>query len=191
MKVEHLMLDNVNQFYFKCPPRGKIDFVQDLFEAFEKNTQTIIFVNTKDFADKVYTKLNDNGYRCYIIFGKLEKEERDSCIEKFRKGEISVLIATNLISRGFDVHTIKLVINFDVPFNQGKPDYENYLHRIGRTGRFGDTGIALTLFDREQDEQAFFDIIKHYKMEDKVLPLKGGATQLSDLISKAKLDSIC
>jgi ATP-dependent RNA helicase DDX19/DBP5 len=121
----------------------------------------------------------------------LEKEERDSCIEKFRKGEISVLIATNLISRGFDVHTIKLVINFDVPFNQGKPDYENYLHRIGRTGRFGDTGVALTLFDRVQDEEAFFDIIKHYKMEDKVLPLKGGATQLSDLISKAKEESIC
>ncbi len=185
------MLDNVNQFYFKCPPRGKIDFVQELFEAFEKNTQTIIFVNTKDFADKVYTKLNDNGYRCYIIFGNMEKDDRYICIEKFRKGEISVLIATNLISRGFDLHNIKLVINFDVPFYQGRPDYENYLHRIGRTGRFGDTGIALTLFDHKQDEQAFFDIIKYYKMEDKVIPLKGGATQLNDLINKAKYDSIC
>ncbi len=89
------------------------------------------------------------------------------------------------------MHTIKLVINFDVPHKQGRPDYENYLNRIGRAGRFGDTGIALTLFENEKDEQAFFDIIKHYKMEDKVLPLKDGATQLSDLISKAKEVSIC
>ena len=165
--------------------------MQEIFEAFEKNTQTIIFVNTKDFADLVYTKLNDNGYRCYILFGKLEKDERDRCIEKFRKGEVNVLIATNLISRGFDMHSIKLVINFDVPYNQGKPDYESYLHRIGRAGRFGDTGIALTLFDRELDEAAFFDIVKHYKKEDKVSPREGGAKQLSDLIYKAKEDSIC
>lgn len=88
------------------------------------------------------------------------------------------------------MHTIKCVINFDVPFNQGKPDYESYLHRIGRAGRFGDTGVALTLFDREQDELAFFDIIKHYKMENQVQPLEGGAKQLSKLIEQANEESI-
>lgn len=55
------------------------------------------------------------------------------------------------------------------------PDYENYLHRVGRSGRFGDTGLALTLFDREQDEAAFWKIVEHYDMKDKVKPLEGGS----------------
>jgi len=86
----------------------------------------------------------------------MTKEERDEYIEKFRKGEVNTIITTNLLSRGFDMHEIKLVINFDVPIQteHGKvfPDFESYMHRIGRAGRFGDTGIALTIFDRENDE---------------------------------------
>ena len=75
------------------------------------------------------------------------------------------------------MHEVKLVINFDVPSQEHGtvPDCENYMHRIGRAGRFGDTGLALTLFDREQDEKCFWDIINHYKMNDKVTKLDGGA----------------
>lgn len=124
------------------------------------------------------------------MFSDLTKEERDECIKKFRDGVINVLIATNLLSRGFDMHTIKLVINFDVPTQQGKPDYECYMHRIGRSGRFGNSGVALTLFDREQDEAAFFNIISHYKMDDKVKPLEGGAQELKDIIEQAKAEDI-
>jgi ATP-dependent RNA helicase DDX19/DBP5 len=101
-----------------------------------------------------------------------------------------VIIATNLLSRGFDMTTIKLVINYDVPSSQHLPDYENYLHRVGRSGRFGTSGIALTLFDREEDEKNFFDIIYHYKLEKKVLPLTGGASQLRDIIHQAKEDDM-
>lgn len=101
-----------------------------------------------------------------------------------------MIIATNLLSRGFDMHTIKLVINFDVPSQHHLPDYESYLHRVGRSGRFGNSGVALTLFDREEDEKNFFDIIKHYQMEKKVLPLPGGAKQLTDIIHQAKEDDI-
>ena len=122
----------------------------------------------------------------------MTKEERDEYIEKFRVGTINTIVATNLLARGFDMHEIKLVINFDVPTQEHGtvPDNENYMHRIGRAGRFGDTGIALTLFDREQDEKYFWSIIKHYKMEDKVNKLDGGALQLKQLISQAKEDSM-
>jgi ATP-dependent RNA helicase DDX19/DBP5 len=100
------------------------------------------------------------------MFSKLTKEERDECIKKFREGSINVIIATNVLSRGFDMHTIKLVINFDVPSQRKNdilvPDYESYLHRVGRSGRFGNTGVALTLFDRADDEKLFFNIISHY-----------------------------
>jgi ATP-dependent RNA helicase DDX19/DBP5 len=102
------------------------------------------------------------------MFSNLTKEERDDCIKQFREGSINVIIATNLLSRGFDMHTIKLVINFDVPSQHHHPDFESYLHRVGRSGRFGNSGVALTLFDREEDEKNFFEIIAHYKMEGKV-----------------------
>ena len=125
------------------------------------------------------------------MFSELTFEERDKCIKDFRDGKINVLIATNIISRGFDMASIKLVINFDVPTQQqGKPDYENYQHRIGRSGRFDNTGVALTLFDREQDEAAFFDIISHFKIDDKIMLVDGGAQQLKDLIEQAKEDDI-
>lgn len=84
----------------------------------------------------------------------MEYDERDEYIEKFRKREISVVITTNMLSRGLDVPEVQLVINFDVPLVKNaktqkyESDKENYLHRIGRAGRFGIPGIALTLFDR-------------------------------------------
>jgi ATP-dependent RNA helicase DDX19/DBP5 len=108
------------------------------------------------------------------MFGDLTKEERDTCVNKFRDGIINVIISTNILSRGFDMQTIKLVINLDVPIQKGKPDYENYMHRIGRSGRFGNSGVALTLLEREEDEAAFFNIVDHYKLNDKVKPLEGG-----------------
>jgi superfamily II DNA/RNA helicase len=64
------------------------------------------------------------------------------------------------------------------------------MHRVGRSGRFGDSGLALTLFDREQDELAFWEIVDHYKMQDKVNKLDGGAKQLKELILQAKEDTI-
>jgi superfamily II DNA/RNA helicase len=83
----------------------------------------------------------------------MNKEERDEYIDKFRNGEISTIITTNLLSRGYDIDNIKLVINFDVPnYNVNDkvgPDFLNYMYRITRAGRFGDTGIALTLFDND------------------------------------------
>lgn len=85
-----------------------------------------------------------------------------------------MIITTNLLARGIDVPEIQVVINFDVPViidhktKQWSPDPENYLHRIGRAGRFGVKGIALSLFDNERDENFLNDIMAHYKMEDKL-----------------------
>lgn len=80
-----------------------------------------------------------------------------------------------MLSRGIDVPEIQLVINFDVPTlrvrDKSVPDYENYLHRIGRAGRFGAKGIALTIYDRDEDEKNLHDIMRHYKMEDQLKPL--------------------
>jgi ATP-dependent RNA helicase DDX19/DBP5 len=110
-------------------------------------------------------------------------------IEKFRSGDVKIVVTTDLLSRGFDMPTIQLAINFDVPLNEGKPDMETYLHRIGRAGRFGTPGIALTLYDRPEDEAAFWQIIEHYKMKEKVNKLEGGVQQLTELLREIKSET--
>jgi ATP-dependent RNA helicase DDX19/DBP5 len=106
-------------------------------------------VNTKDFAETVHRVLRAADLKSYIMFSKMSKEERDSTMERFRKQQINVLITTDVIARGIDVPEAQLVINYDVPQRERKADPVTYLHRIGRTGRFGSNGIALTLYDRE------------------------------------------
>jgi len=103
--------------------------------------------------------LRKDNLKSTIIFGEMSVEERDEMIGKFRTGEVSVIITTNMLARGIDVPEIQIVINFDVPTqrtgrgNERVGDAENYLHRIGRTGRFGTKGIAITIYDRDDDRQ--------------------------------------
>ena len=118
--------------------------------------------------------LKKKGLQVYIIFSDMAIEEIDEYVDKFRKCEINVVITTNLLARGIDVPEIQLVINYDVPLiidfktRNREADPENYLHRIGRAGRFGVKGIALTLFDNDSDEKFLNDIMNHYKMQDKI-----------------------
>ena len=118
----------------------------------------MIFLNTKTYAERLNNMMRREGFKSRIIFGDMSPEERDEMIEKFRAGEISVIITTNLLARGIDVPEIQIVINFDVPTQtidhqtrKRVGDAENYLHRIGRTGRFGTKGIAISLYDRDED----------------------------------------
>ena len=129
----------------------------------------MIFVNSRDFAVKVFEKLRESGYHPSLIMGgDMTNEERDEEIEKFRKGTVTMVITTDLLSRGFDMPTIQLVINFDVPQKKGVPEHETYMHRIGRAGRFGMPGMAVTLFDREDDERVFWETIDFYQMKERV-----------------------
>lgn len=148
-----------------CKPKEKVDFIADIFETISGLTQTIIFVNTTKFAEVLFNLLKQKGYKPFIIFGKMSRDERDEYVEKFRTKQLNVVITTDLLARGFDMPTIKLVINFDVPINRsGQPEEESYLHRIGRAGRFGTKGVGITLFDRDSDEKAFWEIIEYFKM---------------------------
>lgn len=151
----------------KCDTGKKIDFLKEIFETCE-TAQTFIFVNSKDYAERIHTMLRKSGFKSYIMFSKMTKEERDATIDNFRKQKIHVLITTNLIARGIDVPESQLVINYDVPClkegSQSVADPETYLHRIGRTGRFGSLGVAVTLYDRDVDKANLDTIIKHYSM---------------------------
>lgn len=111
------------------------------------------------------------------MFSNMTDEERDETIKKFRDQKINVLITTNMLARGIDVLETQLVINYDVPASfDGKnrsADPETYLHRIGRTGRFGVNGVALTIYDRDVDKKYLDDIIAHYDMQNAIKELSG------------------
>lgn len=173
LKQEQLKLDNIQQFYMRCDKGKKTEFIKQVYDSITGKTQTIIFVNSRDFAVKVFDFLKREQYSVSLIMGgDMSKEERDKQIEKFRAGNSTVVITTDLLARGFDMPTIQLVINYDVPHKGKNPEYETYLHRVGRAGRFGTPGVAVTLYDRDEDEEIFWKIVEKYHMKEKVSQLE-------------------
>jgi ATP-dependent RNA helicase DDX19/DBP5 len=169
MKKESLTLKNVRQMYFQCHRRDeKVAMVEEYLKRSIENERIIIFVNTREFTIKLQQILKGKGYRVFILMGgDMLPQERDETIKKFNKGEIQILITTNVLARGFDEKLVKLIINFDLPVKQigtGNygPDYETYLHRIGRTGRFGTKGIGFTLISDEKELKMLKEIENYY-----------------------------
>ena len=109
------------------------------------------------------------GIKAKILIGGLENNERDKIIDDFRQNVFTTLISTNVLARGIDVPEVDLVINYDVPMINDKgfynPDYANFMHRVGRTGRFGTDGLSLTLMVTEIDEELVGLIAAHYEIE--------------------------
>jgi superfamily II DNA/RNA helicase len=153
-----LTLKGVKQMYHvTTDSKPKFDVIEDLFNEFD-NTQMIVFVNTKKYAEMAHRHLTKKGYKASIITGNVDPVERDQIMEKFRKRELQFIFATNVLSRGIDISDMKLMINLDIPTvtdNDGfmNGDYENYLHRIGRTGRFDTKGLALTIIDGKEERK--------------------------------------
>jgi superfamily II DNA/RNA helicase len=163
-----LTLKKVQQFYFKCDKREeKINFIEEYLKRNIESERVIIFVNTKDFTEKLTMLLRQKGYKVFLLMGgQMDPSERDMTIKKFNTGEIQILITTNVLARGFDERLVKLIINFDIPVakvDEGMVlDKENYLHRIGRTGRFGSKGIGLTLISSDRELDMIKELENHY-----------------------------
>ena len=111
----------------------------------------------------MHRTLSDAGYYCSVLHGDIEPAQRDATMEAFRNGESTVLITTNVLARGVDVDNVCLVVNYDPPTDRNKkPDYETYLHRIGRTGRFGRKGTAISLIDDQQSIEVLAAIERYF-----------------------------
>lgn len=115
----------------------------------DEDARTLIFVERQEKADDLLKELMQKGYPCMSIHGGKDQIDRDSTISDFKKGVIPILIATSVAARGLDVKQLKLVINFDAPNH-----LEDYVHRAGRTGRAGNTGVAVTFVTPEQENCA-------------------------------------
>lgn len=109
-----------------------------------------------------------DGHKVSALHAAFDGNERDDLLAKFRNGENKVLIATNVLSRGIDVSSVSMVINYDIPMmgrGDTEPDAETYLHRIGRTGRFGRVGVSISFVHDKKSYNALVDIAKGYGID--------------------------
>lgn len=174
VKRETLSLDKVQQYYLHTV--SKEDRYSVLVEIYELLTlgQSIIFVRTRADAASLTKRLRDEGHAVSVLYGgDMMPEERDRVIDEFRSGTTRVLITTNVLSRGVDVLAVSAVINYDLPTDRSgyHADPETYLHRIGRTGRFGRKGIAINFVYDDSSTRILKDLEKYYsktiiKVED-------------------------
>jgi ATP-dependent RNA helicase DDX19/DBP5 len=129
---------------------------------------TLILPQQRVTADRIAQRLLQDGHLVVAVHGAYEGGERDAILERFRLGEAKVLITTNVLARGIDVQSVSMVINYDIPMkgrNDSEADSETYLHRIGRTGRFGRVGVSISfVFDRKS-YMALQAISQHYGIE--------------------------
>ena len=169
LKKEELTLDNVSQMYEVCKtPDDKVTFIEEYLKISQGSQRVIIFANKRDYVFKLQQNLLKRGYKVFILMGEdMALSNRDETIKKFSNGEIQILITTDLLSRGYDEKSVKLVINFDLPIKIARdgntiPNYETYLHRIGRTGRFGTKGIGVNLCCGKRDMDMLRSIERYY-----------------------------
>ena len=141
----------------------KLDTLCDLC-VFFPTPKSVIFVNTRRKVDWLTDKMRGRDHTVSATHGDMDQNTRDIIMREFRSGSSRVLITTDLLARGIDVQQVSLVINYDLPTQP-----ENYLHRIGRSGRFGRKGVAINFVTRE-DERMLFDIQKFYNVVVEELP---------------------
>ena len=171
VKTDELTLDGIKQFYIAVEHEDwKFETLCDLYDTLTI-TQAIIYCNTRKKVDTLTENMKAKDFTVSSRHGDMDHRERDVITREFRSGSSRVLITTDLLARGIDVQQVSLVINFDLP-----TDRENYIHRIGRGGRFGRKGVAIN-FITVGDQQYVDDIKSFYRTEINEMP-----ENLADLI---------
>ncbi|CAI6758320.1 CIC_HP2_G0044670.mRNA.1.CDS.1 [Saccharomyces cerevisiae] len=145
LQTNEVNVDAIKQLYMDCKNEAdKFDVLTELYGLMTIGS-SIIFVATKKTANVLYGKLKSEGHEVSILHGDLQTQERDRLIDDFREGRSKVLITTNVLARGIDIPTVSMVVNYDLPtLANGQADPATYIHRIGRTGRFGRKGVAIS-----------------------------------------------
>jgi len=165
VKKEELTLEGIKQFYISVErEEWKLDTLCDLYETLTI-TQAVIFANTRRKVDWLTEKMHEREFTVSSMHGDMSQQERDVIMREFRTGSSRVLITTDLLARGIDVQQVSLVINYDLPTNR-----ENYIHRIGRGGRFGRKGVAINFLTAE-DQRTLQDIEQFYNTQIEEMPM--------------------
>ena len=165
VKRDELTLEGIKQFYIGVEKEEwKFETLTDLYETVTI-TQAVIFCNTRRKVDWLTEQLHSQEFTVSAMHGDMDQQQREVIMREFRSGSSRVLITTDLLARGIDVQQVSLVINYDMPANR-----ENYIHRIGRGGRFGRKGVAIN-FVTEDDVRMLRDIEQFYNTHIEEMPM--------------------
>jgi translation initiation factor 4A len=161
---EKVTLEGIKQYYVELKEESwKFDCLCDLYTQLNIN-QALIYCNERKNVELLHKRLQENKYEVGFIHGEMDQKERKEMIRQFRAGEVRVLVSSDLLARGLDVQQVSLVIQYELPLVR-----ENYIHRIGRSGRFGRKGVAINLVTPSERNE-LNEIEKHYATEIRVLP---------------------
>ncbi|CAG9327818.1 unnamed protein product [Blepharisma stoltei] len=164
VKKDELTLEGIKQYYIPIEKEEwKFPTLTDLYENLDI-TQAIIYCNTRRKVEELAQSMTEKDFVVSFMHGEMEQNQRELIMREFRSGSSRVLITTDLLARGIDIQQVSLVMNYDLPNN-----FENYLHRIGRSGRFGRKGVAIN-FVTEQDAQFLRDLEQHYSTQIEEMP---------------------
>lgn len=164
VKRDDVTLEGIKQFHVQCEKEDwKFDTLCDLYDSLTI-TQAVIFCNTKVKVTWLADQMRKSNFTVAAMHGDMKQDERDNIMNEFRSGNSRVLISTDVWARGIDVQQVSLVINYDLPI-----DRENYVHRIGRSGRFGRKGTAINLLTKD-DLDALHDLEKYYSIKIREMP---------------------
>ncbi|MED0673925.1 DEAD/DEAH box helicase [Aneurinibacillus aneurinilyticus] len=182
MKAKEITSPTVEQIYYEMNEREKFDVLCRLLDV-ENPELAVIFGRTKRRVDELSDALNKRGYLAGGLHGDLNQRQRDIVMNKFREGNIDILVATDVAARGIDVSGVTHVYNFDIP-----QDPESYVHRIGRTGRAGKTGIAVTFVTpREMGQLRSIEKASKGKIHRKSIPTVAEAIESKQRMASEKL----
>jgi len=164
IKKEELTLEGIRQFYILIEKEEwKFETLCDLYDTLNI-TQAVIFANTKKKVEELASNMTANKFTVSSLHGEMGQKDRDAIMREFRSGTSRVLITTDLLARGIDVQQVSIVINYDLPGNN-----ENYIHRIGRSGRFGRKGVAIN-FVGPNDSNMLNEIQTFYSTQIEEMP---------------------
>ena len=168
LREQELTVEGISQMYMDCPSEAaKYDVLVKLYGLMTIGS-SVIFVKTRESANTIQQRMEQDGHRVTALHGAKDGAERDALLEDFRYGSSKVLITTNVLARGIDVSTVSMVVNYDIPMKgpgDREPDPETYLHRIGRTGRFGRVGVSVTFVHDRKSFGALSNIANQYGID--------------------------
>lgn len=161
--MDDLTLKGITQYYAFVEESQKLHCLNTLFSKLQIN-QAIIFCNSAKRVELLAKKIAELDYSCYYSHSRMKQSERNKVFHEFRQGRVRNLVCTDLLTRGIDIQAVNVVINFDFPKNA-----ETYLHRIGRSGRFGHYGLAINLINWD-DRFNLYQIEQELGTEIKPIP---------------------
>lgn len=165
VKRDELTLEGIKQFFVAVEKeQWKFDTLCDLYESLII-TQAVVFCNTREKVDWLAKRMQDSNFTVCKMHGDMSQKERNEIMQQFRRGESRVLISTDIWGRGLDVQQVSLVVNYDLPNSR-----ENYIHRIGRSGRYGRKGVAIN-FVKDDDIRILRDIEQYYATQIDEMPM--------------------